>query len=154
MEVEVHLFVGSLFIFCIAIFLAFNRSFIPAITPISDIFKKVAKGSVPPKEERRAYPRYKTSLRARFITPIEEGVFWIRDISRGGIGFVLDKSLQIGTLMKMEITLPYDTQPIFLQGNIVWTKGDRAGLSFNNPPQDQITRILRYIDNRHQINLI
>ena len=105
------------------------------------------------KKERRAHPRYKTSLRARYSAPAEEGVSWIRDISKGGLGLFLGKTFDLKTPLRIEINLPYDSQPIFFRGSVVWSRSDYAGLSFDEASQDDLKRVLHYIYNKQQISL-
>jgi hypothetical protein len=100
------------------------------------------------KKERRAYPRYKTSLRIKYKTPLEEGISWIKDISMGGAQLFLNKtlkSLRKGQSLEIEIDLPYEAQPVFVRGNIVWAKGENGGFRFNKVLQGDLNRILQYI---------
>ena len=105
-------------------------------------------------QERRIHPRYKTSLRVTYKTALEDGISWIRNISRGGILIVLSKTFEIGTALRLNVNLPYDSQPILLRGNVVWAKGDNAGLSLDDASQEDLSRIFHYIDNREQLMLL
>jgi hypothetical protein len=100
------------------------------------------------KNEKRAYPRYKTSLRIKYTTPLEEGISWIKDISEKGARLFLNstlKTLEIGESLGIEINVPYDPQPIIIQGNIVWSKEDDAGINFGNVVQGDINSIIQYV---------
>lgn len=119
-----------------------------AILLIISNYKKPAGFKKPSKEERRAHPRYKTSLRIKYITPIEEGVSWIKDISEKGARLFLNntlKTLEIGESLGIEINIPYDLQPIIVNGNIVWLKEDNAGINFDNVVQGDLNRVIQYI---------
>ena len=121
---------------------------------ISHYEKKPTRFKKPSKEERRAYPRYKTSLRIKYKTPLEEGISWIRDLSEKGARLFLNntlKTLEVGGSLDIEINLPYDTQPVFIQGNIVWFEGNDAGFQFEKIVQGDINRIIQYISNGKQI---
>ena len=104
--------------------------------------------------DRRNHPRFETSLRISYKTPIEEGISWVKDISRGGIRLFLDKTLEIGTLMHLEIKLPYDRRPVLAQSSVVWKDDDDAGLVFDDVNDADLDRILEYIDNKKQISLL
>ncbi|UCD55514.1 MAG: PilZ domain-containing protein [Candidatus Omnitrophota bacterium] len=101
------------------------------------------------KEERRAYPRYKVSLRVKYKTALEEGISWIEDISEGGARLFLNKALktlQVGESLGIEITIPPDSSPILVHGNIVWSKDAYAGLSFSKVITGDIQKIIQYIN--------
>ena len=121
---------------------------------ISNYGKKPTRFKKPSKKERRACPRYKTSLRIKYATSIEEGVSWIKDISEKGARLFLNntlKTLEVGESLGIEINLPYDTQPVFIQGNIVWFEDDDAGFQFEKIVQEDINRIIQYVSNGEQI---
>ena len=99
-------------------------------------------------KERRACPRHKTSLRIRYKTPVEEGVSWIRDISESGARLFLNRalrSLEIGKSLEIEIDLPDGSQPIAVQGNIVWAGENDAGLHFDKVEGD-ISKAIQYLE--------
>ena len=150
MNAEIPLLVGSILMLFLAISLAIGqyRERLPLSSGLKKIGKKAAEG------ERRIHPRYSTSLRVKYYKPpLEEGISWIKDISRGGIRVFLDNPFKIGTLLEIEISLPYDTQPVFAQSNIVWARENDAGLSFSEVDQDDINRIFQYIGNKEQIKV-
>jgi len=105
------------------------------------------------KQERRSHPRYKTSLRIKYKTPFGEGISWIKDISESGIRVFLDKALESGTFLTIEITLPYDRQPIFARGSIIWAQGDDAGLIFDEVKENDLDRIFNYITHKERMIL-
>ena len=153
MDVQIHLLIGSISILFLAIFLAIgqHKERLSTIPSLRDFTRKIIRG------ERRIYPRYKTSLRAKYKTPSEEeGVSWIRNISRGGVQLFLNKSFPINTFLRLEIHLPYDSKPIFAQGGVVWTQNENgsAGLSFSEVNQPDINRIIEYIGHKEQMKYI
>ena len=138
MEVEIHL-----------LGLSFLMLVLAALLIISNYGKKSTSFKKPPKKERRACPRYKTSLRIKYKTPLEEGISWIRDISESGARLFLNKTLktlEIGESLGIEINLPDNPQPTIIQGNIVWSREDDAGFDFDRVIQGDINRIIQYID--------
>lgn len=116
--------------------------------------KRPPKPEKPAEKERRAYPRYKTSLRIRYKTPSEEGVSWIKDISEGGARLFLNKTLKtlnVGESLGIEISLPNDTDPIVIEGNIVWSTNDDAGFNFDKILQGDVNRIIQHINSANPI---
>ena len=100
------------------------------------------------KKEKRTRPRYKTSIRIKYKTPLEEWISWIKDISEKGARLFLNstlKSLEIGESLGIEISIPHDPQPVIIEGNIVWSREDDAGVDFANIIQGDINRIIKYI---------
>ena len=140
MDVEIHLLIGSTLLFLAAIVVAIsqNADKLPIARLISFRRKSYTR-------ERRIYPRYKTLLRVKYKAPLEEGATWIKDISRTGLRLLLDNPIQIGTLLKLEISVPYDPKPIFAQGNVVWMKEDHAGFCFDKVEQEELDRIMQHI---------
>ena len=140
MDVEIHLLVGSslLFIFTIAIAISQNMDKLPIPQLIRFRRKNYEK-------ERRIYPRYKTLLRVKYKAPLGEGATWIKDISRSGMRLLLDNPFKIGTLLTLEISVPYDPKPVFAQGNIVWMEEDNAGFHFDKVEQEELDRIMQHV---------
>lgn len=64
----------------------------------------------------------------------------------------LDKDIENGTFLTLEISLPFDKLPVFAQSSLVWKEGDDAGLIFDEVEEKDLDRILEYIDQRAQIN--
>lgn len=149
MEIEIHLLIGSILIFALAIFLVISqyRERLPSPQLTGSVKRKTRK------RERRIYPRYKTSLRIKYKTPSEEGISWVKDISRGGVRVFLNDPFRVGTSLKIEVNLPHDSSPILVQGSVVWKQEvqEDAGISFDEAEQKDINRIIRYIDNKKRI---
>ena len=121
---------------------------------IVDNYGKRAKFKKLSEKERRAYPRHKIALRIKYKTPLEEGISWIKDISEGGVRIFLNnilKTLEVGESLEVEINLPYDAPSIFIRGNIVWSKDNYAGFSFDEIMQGDIKRMIQYINNEQQV---
>jgi hypothetical protein len=100
------------------------------------------------REERRAHTRYRTSLRIRYRAPANEGTTWIKDISAGGARLFLNRTLRdmhVGTPLELEINLPYDTDPVFVRGNIVWSRESDAGFRFGGVAQGDLDKVLHYV---------
>lgn len=146
MVVEIHLLIGSLVMLFVAGYLAVaqNRGNLPKpsglINPQKGILRK----------EKRIFPRYRTLLRTKYKTPLEEGISWIKDISRGGVRLFLN-NIPVGTVLAMEINLPYEQKSIFAQGSIVWTRSTDSGINFGAVEQDDLSRIIQYIGLQEQI---
>lgn len=148
MDVEIHLLIGSFLILSLAFVLAVVRH-ADILVELLPSYKFKQKSF---KKERRIHPRYKTSLNIKYNTPTEQGISLIGDISRGGLRLLsADKAFKIGGLLHLEINLPNDLRPIFVQGNIAWMKKGEAGLSFNEVQQDDISRIIQHTGNTEQI---
>jgi len=130
----------------IAMMIASHRGDLP--TP-SSLFGKRKKFF---RKEKRIFPRYQTLLKARYKTPIEEGISWIKDISRGGVRLFLN-SLDVGTIVSLEVELPYNRKPVFIQGNIVWKRGTDSGLQFGAAEQDDLTRMLEFVGHRERLRM-
>ena len=123
--------------------------FFAALLIIGHYGRRPGKVKKPSKGERRAHPRYKTSLRVRYKTPLEEGISWIRDISESGARLFLNralKTLEAGEPLGMEIHLPSERQPIAVQGSIVWSKEEDAGFRFDEVMEEDLNRILQYVN--------
>lgn len=46
----------------------------------------------------------------------------IKDFSEGGIRFPVYEKLEVGAELELSIEIPFDTIPIFAQGQIMWIK--------------------------------
>lgn len=141
MFIDIHLLGASVLILVFAILLVISQS------------RRTREGTKSGrtracKQERRAHPRYETSLRIKYKTQLEEGISWIKDISKSGARIFLNntlKSLGVGEPLEIEIDLPYELQPISVKGNIVWAKENDAGFHFIEVIQDDIERLMRHV---------
>lgn len=75
-------------------------------------------------EERRRFPRFNLCLNVswkRINDPsFKTSQNMTRNVSGGGIRLILDKALNVGDLLDLEITLPNE-ENIFAIGKVVWT---------------------------------
>jgi hypothetical protein len=74
-------------------------------------------------EKMRRYPRIPLNVRAIEATPFSPA-FYVRDISRGGVGMEVDASalpmmVKVGTPFLLEMELA--PGPLLLPGEVVWT---------------------------------
>jgi hypothetical protein len=104
-----------------------------------------------PKKEARMHPRYKTSLRVKYNTPIEEGISWIKDVSLNGAQLFLNKGLELGTHLNLEVKLPNDSRAIFVKGDIVWIKEHNAGFHFKEEDGGEINRLVEYCRSKEDL---
>ena len=61
------------------------------------------------------------------------------------------KTLEIGQSLGLEINIPYDVQPVIIEGNIVWSKENDAGINFGNVVQGDLNRVIQYIKGEKSI---
>jgi len=87
--------------------------------------------------------------------PCTEDQIVSKDISEGGISFIVYERLPKWTRLDMQIQVPFDSMPIFVKGKVVWvkkvtgapTKAFEAGVIFSEvDPKDQ-KRLKTYIEN-------
>ena len=139
MYVEVNLLGGSILVlvFVVLLIVGHSRRTIPGEQK-RDAFAR----------ERRGAPRYKTSLRIRYKTPLEEGISWIKDISKSGARIFLNntlKTLMIGEQLIIEIDMPFTADPVLVKGSIVWSRDEDAGFRFVESVQEDIEKIIKYV---------
>jgi hypothetical protein len=149
MEVQIYFLIGSIFILCLTIFLAIAQHKGWLLIPSFKI-TRVKTGKI----EKRIFSRHNTSLKIRYkVSSGEEGVSYVKDIGRGGIRLFLNNPFRIGTLLNIEIKLPFDITPILAKGSVVWTDEDEsdAGISFDEVRQQDLNRIMQYIGNRKEM---
>ena len=152
MDVELSILIGSIILFIFAVALAVNQRREASALSMSGDYKERPSRT---RKERRLHIRHKVSLPIRYKTALQEreDISWMRDISRGGARFFVNKSFTPGTSLKIEVKLPFDAQPIFFQGSIVWYRNDEAGLSFERASHGDVDRIIQYIYNRQKIKM-
>ncbi len=146
MYVEINLFTASALVLVFAILLLLSHSKRTPNRPRSSAHDHS-------KIERRVHPRYQTSLRVKYKTTVEEGISWIKDISAGGARLFLNdtlKGLVIGQPLELEVNLPQEAAPIFVKGDIVWSAENDAGFRFIEIVQDDIEKIIRFVNNEDE----
>ena len=77
-------------------------------------------------DERRCHKRYKA-----FVHPPKSRIFSgdkvdIQDISFEGLHIAIDKKIDMGETLDLEILIPQDDIPMFISGIVTWTKKDAA----------------------------
>ena len=109
-------------------------------------------------EENRKFVRIEWPVIIKYKTvddPHAEDQIVGRDISEGGVRFIIYERLVKGTKLEMQIQVPFDPMPILAKGEIAWIKkiGDEdsrtfeAGAVFEGiSPIDQ-KRLKMYIEN-------
>lgn len=64
----------------------------------------------------------------RTVPEAGEVVAWGTDLSEGGIGLLLNDSLQVGDEIALQIATPGSDAPISVKGLVVWAKAAKPGL--------------------------
>ncbi len=91
--------------------------------------------------ERRRAPRYRVDWSVRYLRmnsnpavrpPPAETPGQIRDISRLGVGFVVQERLPVGTHLQMAFSISSQDEPLAITGEVVWTKEVPALQSSDN----------------------
>lgn len=144
MFMELYFLIGITLIFAIGIFFIFMKYSETATKNFNRI---------PSDKDRRIHTRHSASLKIRYKEPLSEseGVSWAKDVSKGGMRLFLVEDLKIGSLLSLEITLPYDNRPVIAKSSIVWVRGDEAGLSFEDIKSEDLNRIFQYLTHKSQI---
>ncbi len=75
-------------------------------------------------EDRRIFARINIKLPIRFLNPVSgaESHAQTIDISAEGVGLITDNSLPANAKLEMWLDIPDHRQPLFLQGEVVWTQ--------------------------------
>lgn len=82
--------------------------------------------------EKRKFLRFDTFLDGTFSNPASsvKGLLMVVDASREGIKTAINRSLEKGTAVDIEIYFPGSIVPVFAAGEIMWTKKGRAGWTY------------------------
>ena len=119
--------------------------------------------------ERRRYVRANGLVLVNFKVPNLqiEGKSSAYDISEAGVRITVDKKLEAGTLVEMELYLPGSSQPILAKGEIVWSEKCEkkintqvlakkeyfyAGIKFTVIDENNILRIANYVRRKTEQN--
>ena len=109
-------------------------------------------------KEKRKFVRIEWPVVVQYKTleePCTQDQIVGKDISEGGICFIVYERLTKGTKLDLEIQVPFDSMPIFAKGTVAWikkvgeehTRTFEAGVSFiEMDPRDQ-KRLKMYIEN-------
>jgi len=109
-------------------------------------------------EEKRKFVRIEWPCVVHYKTseePHTEDQIVGRDISEGGVSFIVYERLIKGSELEIQIQFPFDSMPVFIKGKVVWIKkiGEEhartfeVGILFTEvEPRDQ-KRLKMYINN-------
>ncbi len=85
--------------------------------------------------ERRRFTRARQPFDAKYRVFREIGEPWntttILNLSAGGMRFQGTDLVTVGDTLEMHIRLPNDPQPIVLQGRVIWSQLQAAGVTEN-----------------------
>lgn len=76
-------------------------------------------------EEKRRFVRIEWPIIVQYKAleePSTQDQIVGRDISEGGVSFTVYERLPKGTMLDMQIQVPFDSMPLFAKGSIVWVK--------------------------------
>jgi c-di-GMP-binding flagellar brake protein YcgR len=109
--------------------------------------------------ERRKFKRANAQLKIRceYLNSIDFVEISSRDISIGGLSLNLDRKLIHGSKLSMEIGLPGDKAPFFVEGEVVWVKilpKDKGrkyystGIRFLGLEKGELEKIERFVEQK------
>ena len=119
--------------------------------------------------ERRRYVRANGLVLVNYKIPDMhlEGKSSAYDVGGTGVRITVDKKLEAGTLVEMELYLPGSSQPILVKGEIVWSEKCEekintqvspkkeyfyAGIKFTVIDENNILRIANYVRRKTEQN--
>src|SRR3954454_6036916 len=97
-----------------------------------------------PSEERRGGPRIPIEMWVEETTGSERYFRRAGNLSKGGLRLEHTIPLPVGTTVNLTFTLPGDTAPVQISGEIVSAAGPdelRMGVKFTNPSPDAQAKI-------------
>jgi len=108
-------------------------------------------------EESRKFVRIEWPVIIKYKTieePCTEDQIVGKDISEGGMRFVVYERLMKGTKLDVQLEAPFDSMPMFAKGEVAWIKkiGDEnskafeVGVIFKNISQNDQKRLKMYIE--------
>lgn len=88
--------------------------------------------------QRRKHPRFAVDMEAKVLTDLGTHTARTKDLSRGGLCFILPMPLKVGMNFSMEMTLVFDensfSEPLVIPGKIIWCtpveEGYQMGVAF------------------------
>jgi hypothetical protein len=100
-------------------------------------------------QEKRKWTRLPGSLNVRYrsVRPPSEGISVCKNFCREGLGLQLDKRMEIGTILELELSIPDYPNPIFATAMIAWQKGARRVFEGD---YDSGLRIIKIDENARQ----
>ena len=76
-------------------------------------------------EEKRKFVRIDWPVIVEYKTldePFTQDQIVGKNVSEGGVSFIVYERLQKGTTLDMQIQVPFDSMPIFAKGIVMWVK--------------------------------
>ncbi|MBU1061416.1 MAG: PilZ domain-containing protein [Candidatus Omnitrophica bacterium] len=109
-------------------------------------------------QEKRNFVRIEWPVIIQYKTleePYTEDHIRGKDISEGGVSFILYERLAKGTRLDLEIQVPFDSMPIFVKGDVAWirqvseehAKTFEVGITFIDVDEKDQRRLKVYIEN-------
>lgn len=109
-------------------------------------------------QEKRRFVRIEWPIVVQYKTleePFTKDQIKGKDVSEGGVSFIVYERLSKGTRLDLQIQTPFDSLPVFVKGKVVWIrnigeehkKTFEVGVEFTEiNPRDQ-KRFKAYINN-------
>lgn len=109
-------------------------------------------------QEKRKFVRIDWPVVVQYRTleePFTEDQIVGKDVSEGGISFIVYERLTKETMLDMQIQTPFDSLPIFAKGKVVWIrnvggeheKSFEIGIEFTEIDSRDQKRLKVYIEN-------
>ena len=107
-------------------------------------------------QQRRAHPRFSTSLSLEIYTGEDALPAKARNLSQGGVGVALEGTLPKGAKVGLSMFLVEDgiederTEPLNLQGEVIWCTPEQgagylAGIQFLQPGPEVVQRLEHFL---------
>jgi len=109
-------------------------------------------------EENRKFVRLDWPVVIKYKTaeePVTQDQIVGKNVSEGGVCFIVYERLAKGTMLDMQLEVPFDSMPIFIKGEVAWIKkvGEEhaktfeAGVEFTKVEEKDQKRLKMYIQN-------
>lgn len=109
--------------------------------------------------EKRVYPRFYINIPVKYRVIEEqkeldtvfdrkknERATNTMDVSLGGLYIVPEKTLKVGTILRLDISLPDNAPPISTFSEVVWSNDEGAGIHFMVLKENDLELLKRYLD--------
>lgn len=80
--------------------------------------------------ERRRTIRAAASLPVRLLAPADQAGLVASSVSAGGLALLAKDALPVGTPVRLSIELEGRPAPLEARGEVVWQRGNEAGIAF------------------------
>jgi uncharacterized protein (TIGR02266 family) len=77
--------------------------------------------------DKRAHPRAAATIDIEFKEVLDFVTSYMRNISSGGLFLKTDDAYPLGTIVFLRFTMPGDTQPVEVDGEVVWSNRGSRG---------------------------